>query len=81
MVEFTCIRSEPSPAVVRWTANRTSLYTVRIPNDIGAPHANLSNITGLNGVIINATTLTLLADLNYAPFKNGTRVTCSEIGG
>ena len=81
IVELTCIRSESSPAAVRWTADETRLYTFGIPSDIGTPSANQSSRIGLIGVIINETTLTLLAHLKNAPFVNNTRLTCGEIGG
>ena len=80
-IELTCIRSESSPAAVRWIANGTTLYTFGIPSDIGTQLANQSSRVGLIGVIINETTLTLLADLKNAPFVNNTRLTCGEIGG
>ena len=79
LVELTCIRSESSPAAVRWTADGEPLYTFGIPMDIGTPNANHSHIVGLIGVIINETTLTLMADLKNATFMNGTKVICGDI--
>ena len=79
MVEFTCTRSESSPAAVRWNADGVPLYTYFIPQDIN--NANQSNIPGLIGVLVNETKLTLLVDLNTSTrIINNTGITCGEIG-
>ena len=78
MVEFTCTRSEASPAAVRWTADEMPLYTHFIPQDINS--ANQSSIPGLIGVLVNETKLTLLVDLNTSTrIINNTGITCGEV--
>ena len=80
-VVFTCTRSEPSPAAVRWLANDLALYTFDIPNDIGGPRANQNTgFPGLIGTLVNETMFTLTADLTTTVnIINGTSVVCGEL--
>ena len=81
MVEFTCTRSESSPAAVRWTVDGVVLYTYFIPSDINTASANQSSIPGLIGVLVNETKLTLIVDLNTSiRIINNTGIACGEIG-
>ena len=81
MVEFTCIRSESTQAIVRWTADGNVLYAFFIPDYIGTSNANLSNIPGFIGILINSTLFTLLVDLNTSNTVNGSQVACDEVDG
>ena len=81
MVEFTCTRSESSPATVRWNTDGVVLYAFFIPEDINTANANQSSIPGLIGVLVNETKLTLLVDLNSSTrITNNTGITCGERG-
>ena len=81
VIVFTCLRSEPSQAAVRWTADGLALYTFGIPIDIGTPNANQNS--GFSGVIarlVNRTVITLTVDLsNSTVIKNNTRIACGEV--
>ena len=67
---------------MRWTANESPLYTFVIPNYIGSINANQSNIPGLTGTLVNATTFKLLVVLNTSMvIVNGSKVACDEAGG
>ena len=80
-IVFTCSRSDPSEAAVRWTADGIPLYTFGIPSDIGTPRASQNvGFPGIIGVLLDATTFTLSVDLaTSVHIVNGTQVACGEV--